>query len=100
MPLDYGCGLDQHHGVEELWPNPIKPHPEEPVCGEEPKPALTLAPQDGHLMSQRDQFEFQGGAAADTEREDGNDGGKNHHHGRNGTATGQNSLAFLSLSEF
>ena len=51
MPLDDGGWFDQHHGVEDLRPNPVKPHPEEPVCGEEPKLTRALPPQDGHLMS-------------------------------------------------
>ena len=100
MPLDYGCGLDQHHGVEDLRPNPIKPHTEEAICREQPKPTWVLTPQDGHLMSQSDELEFQGGAASKTESEDGNDGGKNRDHVRDGTATVQESLAFLALSKF
>ena len=59
MPLDHGCWFDQHHGVEDLWPNSIKPHPEEPVGGEEPKLIRALPPQDGHLMSQGDELKLQ-----------------------------------------
>jgi hypothetical protein len=74
MPLDYGCWFDQHHGVEDLRPNPVKPHPEEPVCADQPRATWSLPPQDGHLMSQGDEFKLQGGAAANTEREQGNEG--------------------------
>jgi hypothetical protein len=28
MPLDHGCWLDQHYGIEDLCPNSVKPHPE------------------------------------------------------------------------
>jgi hypothetical protein len=38
--------------VEDLWPNSVKPHPEEPVGEEKPKLIRTLPPQAGHLMSQ------------------------------------------------
>jgi len=69
MPLDHGCWLDQHDGVEGLRPNSVKPHPEEPVCGEEPKPTRTLTPQDGQLMSQSEQLKLQRGAAANAEGE-------------------------------
>ena len=100
MPLDHGCRLDQHHGVENLWPNPVKPHPEEPVSGEEPKPTWVLPPQDGHLMSKGNELEFHRGAATKPESEDGNDGGNNRDHTRDGTALAQKSLAFLGLSEF
>jgi len=59
MPLDHGCGFDQHHGVEDLWQNPVKPHPEEPVGRDEPKLTRALPPQDGHLMSQGDELKLQ-----------------------------------------
>ena len=51
-------------------------------------------------MSQSDKLEFQGGAAADTEREDRNEGGKNRHHARDGIAVVEKSLGFLGVSEF
>ena len=53
MPLDHGCGLDQHHGVEDLRTNP-----KEPVGGEEPKLTRALATQDGRLMSQGDELKL------------------------------------------
>jgi len=91
VPLDHGCRLDQHHGVENLWPNPVKPYPEEPVCGKQPKPTFMLPLQDGHLMSKGNELEFQGGAATKPESEYGNDGGKNRDHTRSGTAVAQKS---------
>ena len=54
-----GCWFDQHYGVEDLWPNPVKPHPEKPVGGDEPKLTRALPPQDGHLMSQGDELKLQ-----------------------------------------
>jgi hypothetical protein len=84
MPLDDGGWLDQHHGVEDLRPNPVKPHPEEP----------------SHLMSQGDEFKLQRGAAANAEREQGNEGGKNCDHAHDGMAVTRKSLAFLGLLEF
>jgi hypothetical protein len=60
--------------AKEGTPNSVKPHPEEePVGGEEPKLTRALPPQDGHLMAQ-------GGAAANTEREPGNEERKNCDH--------------------
>ena len=47
------------------------------LFGEEPKLTRALPPQDGHLMSQRDELKLQRGAAANTERELGNEGGTN-----------------------
>ena len=52
MPLNDGCRFDQHHGVEDLRPDSVKPHPEQPVGGEEPRLAKALPTQDGHLVSQ------------------------------------------------
>ena len=59
MPLDDGCRFDQHHGVEDLRPDSVKPHPEQLVGRGEPRLSGTLPAQDGHLMSQGDEFEFQ-----------------------------------------
>jgi putative transposase len=33
MPLDHSCRLDQDHRVDDLRPNPVEPHPQEPVQG-------------------------------------------------------------------
>jgi hypothetical protein len=68
MPLDHGCRFDQHHGAEDLWPNPVKTDTEKPVGGDEPKVTRALPPQDGHLMSQGHELKLQGGAAANMER--------------------------------
>src|SRR5262245_2500813 len=100
MPVDHGCWLDQHHGIKDLRPNPVKPNPEEPVREEEPKPTGALAPQDAHLMSKGNELKFKVGAATNTEREQGNEGGKNRDHTRNGMAVAHKSLGLLSPSEF
>ncbi len=63
MPLDHGCRFDQHHGVEDLWPDRVEPRPKQPIGGEEPRPARALPAQDGQLMSQGGKFEFQEGEA-------------------------------------
>ena len=75
MPLDHGCRFDQHHCVEDLRADSVKPHPEQPVGGEEPRLARALPTQDGHLVSQGDEFKFQRSAAANPEREQGTEGG-------------------------
>jgi hypothetical protein len=59
MPLDDGCWFDQHHAVEDLRPNSVKPYPQEPVCAEKPRATWSLPPQDGHLMSQGDALKLQ-----------------------------------------
>ncbi len=100
MPLDHGCWLDQHHGLEDLRPSSVKPHPEEPVCEEEPKPAFALTPEHGDLVLKGDKFKFQRDAAANTEREQGNEGGENCDHAHNGMAVARKSPAFLGLSVF
>ena len=68
-PVDHCCRFDQHHGVEDLRPDPVKPHPEQPIGEEEPRPARVLPAQDGQLMSQGDEFEFQREAITKPERE-------------------------------
>ena len=100
MPQAHGCRFDQHHGVEDLRPNAVEPHPQEPVCGEQPKPTWVLSPQDTHLMSKGNELEFQGGAAKNAEDEDRTQRGKNRHHAHDGIAVAQISLGFLGVSEF
>ena len=51
-------------------------------------------------MSQGDEFKLQGGAAANTEREQGNQGGKNCDHAHDGMAVARKSLAFLNFQGF
>ena len=100
MPLDHGCRLHQYHRVQGPRPDPVKPHPEEPVCGEQPKPTRALPSQDGHLMSQGNELEFQGGTASNTEGEQGNEGRKNCDHAHDGMAPTQKSLFLFSDLEF
>jgi hypothetical protein len=51
-------------------------------------------------MSQGDEFKLQGGAASNTEREQGNEGGKNCDHAHDGMAVARKSLAFLNFRSF
>ena len=80
MSVDDGYRFDQYHGVEDLRPDPLKRDPEQPVDGEEPRPARVLPAQDGQLMSQGDEFELQRSAAAHPRREQGTDGGQKCEH--------------------
>jgi hypothetical protein len=80
MPLDDGCRLDQHHGVEDLGSDSGKPHPEQPVGGEEPRAARALPMQNSHLVSQSNEFKFQRCTGAHPEREQGTDSGQKCDH--------------------
>ena len=100
MPVDHRRRFDQHHGVEDLRPDSVKPHPEQPVGGEEPRLAGTLPAQDGQLMSQGDEFELQGEAAANPEREQATEGGQKRDHADDGMTASRKTLCFLGLLEF
>ena len=89
MPLDDGRRLDEHHGVEDLRPDSVKPHPEQAVGGEEPRPARALPTQDSHLVSQSNELQFYRGAAAQPEREQGTDRGQKGDHVHDGMAVVQ-----------
>ena len=52
------------------------------------------------LMSVGDELKLQRGAAANMEREQGNEGGKNCDHAHDGTAVARKFLDLLDLSEF
>ena len=100
MPLNNGCRFDQYHGVEDLRPNSVKPRPEQPVGGQEPRPTRALPTQDDHLMSQSNELEFQRGAAAQPEREQGTDRGQNCDHVHDGMAVVHETLHLLGVAEF
>jgi hypothetical protein len=100
MPLDDGCRLHQHHGVQGLRRCPVKPHPEQPVCGEKSKPTFALPPQDGDLMPKGDKLKFQACAATKAEGEQRNEGGKNRTHAHDGMATSCRILDFCRKLEF
>jgi hypothetical protein len=100
IPLDHGCRLHQHHGVQDLRPDPIQPHPKQPIGGEELKATFALSPQDAHLMPKGDEFKFPGGTTSNTEGEQGNEGRKNPDHAHDGMAPTQESLFFFNGLEF
>ena len=100
MPLDDGCRFDQHHGVEDLRPESVKPHPEYPVGGEEPRLAGALPAQDGQLMSQGDKFELQGEATTNPKRKQGSEGGQKRDHADDGMTATRKPLCFLGFLEF
>jgi len=51
-------------------------------------------------MSKGDELKFKVGAATNTEREQGNEGGKNRDHARNGMAVAHKSPGFSALRSF
>ena len=100
MPLDEGCRLHQHHGVQGLRSDPVKPHPEQLIRGGKSKPTFALTLQDSDLVPKGDKLKFQAGAATKAGGEQRNEGGKNHNHARDGMAVARKLLGFLNLSEF
>ena len=63
MPLDDGGRLNQHHRFQTARPQSVELDPQEPIYGEESPTARMLAMQDRHLVTQRDDLEFQFHAA-------------------------------------
>ena len=62
--------------------------------------ARVLPAQDGHLMSQGDEFEFQRGAATNPEREQRTDGGQKREHADDGLTAAQGTLHLLGILDF
>ena len=62
--------------------------------------ARALPAQNGHLMSQGDEFEFQRGAATNPEREQRTDGGQKREHAGDGMAVARETLHFLGFWSF
>jgi hypothetical protein len=100
MPLDHSCRLHQHHGVQDLRPDPVQPHPKQPIRGEELKATFALPPQDAHLMPKGKQLNFQGRTTSNAEGEQGNEGGKKRDHAHDDMAPPQKSLFFFNDLEF
>src|SRR5208337_3084062 len=71
MPLDHGGRLHQHHYLEATRPQPVEQDPEQPIDGDESPTARMLAMQDCHLVTQRDDLEFQFHAASKPTSEPG-----------------------------
>ena len=59
-----------------------------------------LPAQDGHLMSQGDEFELQGEAITKSEREQGTDSGQEDEHAYDGMTAAPKTLCFIGFSEF
>jgi hypothetical protein len=83
-----------------MRPNPVKPHPEKTVGAEKPRTARVPAPQDGHLVPEGDEFQFQRSAAMKAKREERNDGKKNRYRADEDRAVTWQSLGNLSIPEF
>ena len=59
-----------------------------------------LTAQDGHLMSQGDEFELQRAATTNPKREQRTEGGQKREHAGDGMAVARETLCFLCFLEF
>ena len=59
-----------------------------------------LPAQDGHLMSQGDEFEVQGEATTNPEREQGAERGQKREHADDGVTASPKTLCFLAFLKF
>ena len=59
MPLDHGCGLDQHHHLQAARPSSVEPGPEQAVASTKPRSAGPLPMENGQLMSESKHLQFQ-----------------------------------------
>jgi hypothetical protein len=82
MPSNHGRRFDEYRGVEELRPYSVEPHPEQTVSQEESQAAGAPPPENDNLVSQSNQLKLQRCAAADAEREQGDESGQNRDHAR------------------
>ena len=62
--------------------------------------ARALPVQDGHLMSQGDEFELEGEATTNPEREKEAEGGQKRNHAHDGKTAAPKTLCFLGFLEF
>src|SRR5258708_12521902 len=76
MPLDHCCRFEQHHGVEDRRPNPVKSTPTGEGLWRRAEPTWVLPPQDTHLMSKGNNPDFQQGTPPTPEPPVQNNAGK------------------------
>ena len=100
VPLDHGGWLHQHHRFETTRPHLVEPHPDQPIDGAQTRTATTSTIEDRHLMTQRDQFEFQLRAAANPATEPREYGGDECEHAGDNRGHRAKALDFSLLSEF
>ena len=62
--------------------------------------ADALPTQNGHPMSQGDEFEFQGEATTNPKREQGTDGEQKREHADDGMTAAQRTLHLLGILDF
>jgi len=62
--------------------------------------AGALPAQDGQLVSQGDEFEFQGEATTNPKREHGAEGGQKREHADDGVTASPKTLCFLAFLKF
>ena len=67
---------------------------------EEMAQARVLLAQDGHLMSQGDEFELQGETTTNPKREQGSWGGQKREHAGDGMTAAQGTLHLLGILDF
>ena len=67
-----------------LWPQPVKAYAEKTVGADEFGTTRALTPQDRHLASKGNEFQFERGSATRPEGEQENEGGENRDHGEDG----------------
>src|SRR5262249_2135811 len=101
MPSDHGRRFDEYQGIEELRSHPVEPHPRTNGRLRRVEGGVALPPEDDNLMSQADELKLQRRAAADAEREQGNESGQNRDHAprRYGGGAGNSSIV-LDSSQF
>ena len=114
----FSCGAASPHGLwARLPPNDAKADNDDArqcQCGtdsvavnssgraalEEMAQARVLLAQDGHLRSQGDEFELQGEATTNPEREQRTEGGQKREHADDGMTAAPKILCFLGVLEF
>jgi hypothetical protein len=100
MPLDHSGGLHQNHRFEATRPHPVEPHPDHSIDGAQPQTAALLSMQNSRLVTERDEFQFQFGPAANPASQPREHGRDECEHARDITGRRAKSLCFSLLSEF
>jgi|HubBroStandDraft_6_1064221.scaffolds.fasta_scaffold1679264_1 hypothetical protein len=100
VPLDHGRWFDQQHGPQAARPQPVEPDPKYAIGQAEPRTAGPLASQNGQLMAEGDDLEFQCRPASKSAQEQRKNRANQGDHADHATAPIGQTLAFASRIEF
>ena len=100
MPLDHGCRLDQHHHLQAARPNPVEPGPQQAIASTKPRSAGPLPVENGQLMPESQDLQFQRGPTPKPEGNQRGHCGQDRKHSGHDKAVGAKLQCLQSIRNY